>query len=57
MIDKETFHPMNYVKKEYIFRDLTKNDNFMNENIFGENIALLPAEAYFCSSSLKKSLG
>lgn len=43
--------------REYLFRDLTKNDNFINENIFGENIALLPAEAYFLLVQLEKEFG
>ncbi len=33
--------------REYLFRDLTKCENPLSESIFGEKIALLPAEAYF----------
>ncbi|TGY95320.1 hypothetical protein E5329_15575 [Petralouisia muris] len=33
--------------REYLFRDLTQCENPLSESIFGEKIALLPAEAYF----------
>ena len=33
--------------REDMFRDLTKCNALLSENIFGERIALLPAEAYF----------
>lgn len=33
--------------REYLFRDLTQCEDPLSESIFGEKIALLPAEAYF----------
>ena len=33
--------------KKYLFRDLTQCGDPLAESIFGEKIALLPAEAYF----------
>lgn len=33
--------------RKYLFRDLTQCEDPLSESIFGEKIALLPAEAYF----------
>ncbi|EOS23359.1 hypothetical protein C806_02864 [Lachnospiraceae bacterium 3-1] len=33
--------------RKYLFRDLTQCEDPFSESIFGEKIALLPAEAYF----------
>ncbi len=33
--------------RKYLFRDLTQCEDLFSESIFGEKIALLPAEAYF----------
>jgi acyl carrier protein len=42
-IEKKVFN----IFREYLFRDLTQCENPLSESIFGEKIALLPAEAYF----------
>ena len=43
--------------REEMFRDLTKCNNVLEEDIFGENIALLPAEAYYLLVRLEREFG
>lgn len=40
--------------REYLFRDLTQCEDPLSESIFGEKIALLPAEAYFLLVKLEE---
>lgn len=40
--------------KEYLFRDLTQCEEPLSESIFGEKIALLPAEAYFLLAKIEE---
>ena len=39
--------------RKYLFRDLTQCEDPFSESIFGEKIALLPAEAYFLLVKIK----
>ncbi len=40
--------------REYLFRDLAQCEDPLSESIFGEKIALLPAEAYFLLVKLEE---
>lgn len=40
--------------REYLFRDLTQCEDPLSESIFGEKIALLPAEAYFLLTKIEE---
>lgn len=40
--------------KNELYRDITKCDDVWEESIFGKNIALLPAEAYFLLSEIER---
>lgn len=40
--------------RDRLCRDLVKCDNVWEESIFGKNIALLPAEAYFLLVEIEK---
>lgn len=43
--------------RDKLCRDLVKCDNVWEESIFGKNIALLPAEAYFLLVEIEKNFG
>lgn len=43
--------------RDKLCRDLSKCDNVWTESIFGNNIALLPAEAYFLLVEIEKNFG
>lgn len=43
--------------RDKLCRDIEKCDNVWEESIFGKNIALLPAEAYFLLIEIEKNFG
>ncbi|MDE7322803.1 MAG: hypothetical protein K2N73_08685 [Lachnospiraceae bacterium] len=43
--------------RDKLCRDIVKCDNVWEESIFGKNIALLPAEAYFLLVEIEKNFG
>ena len=43
--------------RDRLCRDLVKCNNVWEESIFGKNIALLPAEAYFLLVEIEKNFG
>ena len=43
--------------REKLCRDIAKCDNVWEESIFGNNIALFPAEAYFLLVEIEKNFG
>lgn len=43
--------------RDKLCRDLSRCENIWSESIFGKNIALLPAEAYFLLVEIEKNFG
>lgn len=53
-MQKKILEDVTKIFEESLFRDLSSCKEPMKENIFGNNIALLPAEAYFLMVKLEK---
>lgn len=54
MSKKEIVDKLVVIFRDKLYRDLTKCENVLVESIFGNNIALLPAEAYFLMLEIEK---